>query len=552
MNISHGILIIFGISIFGGILSAFVAKKMKIPQVIGYIITGIIVGNSGLKIINTQDIINLAPFNFFALGIIGFLVGSEIKYSNLKKYGKQFSAILLTEGLLAFILVGFSTGVLLYFTSNNFNIALAGGIVFGAIASATDPASTLSVLQEYRAAGILTTTVIAIVALDDALAMTLYGLGTGIAQMLSGSDISTIKILLNVLFNLFGSIGIGIFFGYIIHYILRKSNHHESSAATSFGLLLFAIGIVNQLNLDVILATMAIGILVVNKSPKRSREVTGYIKNLSVPIYILFFVLVGARLQISTLPNWIWLIIGTYVIFRSIGKYFGAWFGAKISHSHHIVQNFTGLSLFSQGGVAIGLSIMASHHLNNISVIDGYNLGDVIIFVVTATTFIVQIIGPPLVKLSVTFAKETEKDVTTDYILNKNKVGDNLMIDAPTVLESTTLRDVYSVFSKGNFNLIPIISTDKKLLGGITITQLRETITDQTAWDWLLASDIMEPIDDNINKSASLLIASRMMEQLQTDSIPVLDDSGIFVGIITRRNIKEKINQEKLKLTIDV
>ncbi len=548
MNISHGILIIFGISIFGGILSAFLAKKMRIPQVIGYIITGIIIGETGFKIINTQDILNLAPFNFFALGIIGFLVGSEIKYSTMKKYGKQFSAILLAEGILAFVLVGVATGIILYFTSKNFSIALAGGIVFGAIASATDPASTISVLQEYRAAGILTTTVIAIVALDDALAMTLYGLGTGVAQMLSGSDVSSLQIFLEVIFDLIGSIAIGIFFGYIINYVLRKSSHHESSAATSFGLLLLCIGIVNQLNLDVILATMATGILIVNKSPKRSREVIEYIKNLSIPIYILFFVLVGARLQLNALPNWIWMIIGVYVIFRSLGKYFGAWFGAKISHSHKIVQNLTGLSLFSQGGVAIGLSIMASHHLNSISVVQGYNLGDVIIFVVTATTFIVQIIGPPCVKIAVILAKETEKNVTTDYLLNKNIVIDNLMINAPTLMESTTLRDVFSVFSKGNFNLIPIINKEKKLLGGITINQLRETLTDQTAWDWLVASDVMEPIDDYINKTATLFKASSMMEQLQTDSIPVIDESGLFSGIITKRNIKERIIQEKLKL----
>ncbi len=548
MNISYGILLIFGISIFGGLVSAFAAKKMKIPQVIGYIITGIIIGESGFKIVSSQEIIKLAPFNFFALGIIGFLVGAEIKFSTMKKYGKQFSAILLSEGLFAFALVGFFTGLILYIISGSFNIAIAGGMVFGAIASATDPASTLNVLQEYRSAGILTTTVIAIVALDDALAMTLYGLGSGIAQIASGSDISPYTILFHVMIELFGSVAIGIFFGYIINYILHKSKLHGSSAATSFGLLLPCIGIINQFDMDVILSTMAIGITVVNKAPKRSKEIIQYIKSLSTPIYILFFVLVGARLQLNSLPSWLWLIIGAYVIFRSIGKYFGSWLGATITGSNKIVRKFTGLSLFSQGGVAIGLSIMASQHLNNIAVVEGYYLGDVIIFGVTATTFILQIIGPPTVKMAAILAKETGKNISTEDILNEKKVSNNLITNVPVVSESTTLRAVFGIFAKGDLSMIPVLGNNKKLVGGTTIKQLRESLTDQTAWDWLLASDFMEPIIDYIKKNDTLSKAADMMEQLQTDFIPVLDDTGAFAGIITKQKIKERINHEKLSL----
>ena len=546
MNISYGILLIFGISIFGGLISAFAAKKMKIPQVIGYIITGIIIGESGFKIVSSQEITKLAPFNFFALGIIGFLVGAEIKFSTMKKYGKQFSAILLSEGLFAFTLVGFFTGLILYIISGSFSIAIAGGMVFGAIASATDPASTINVLQEYRSKGILTTTIIAIVALDDALAMTLYGLGSGIAQMVSGSDVSTSTILFHIIIELFGSIGIGVVFGYIINYILHKSKHHEGAAATSFGLLLLCIGIINQFDMDVILATMATGITIVNKAPKRSTEIIKYIKSMSTPIYILFFVLVGARLQLNSLPGWLWLIIGAYVIFRSIGKYFGSWLGATITGSEKTVRNLTGLGLFSQGGVAIGLSIMASQHLNNISVIEGYNLGDVIIFGVTATTFILQVIGPPTVKMAAILAKETGKDISTEDILEKNKISDNLIANVPIVNESTTLRVIFGIFAESNLGMIPVLGNNKKLIGGITIKQLRESLTDQSAWDWLLASDFMEPIKDYIIKTATLSKASNMMEQLQTDFIPVVEDSGEFAGIITKRKIRERINHEKL------
>ena len=177
MNVSPGVLLIFGIGVFGGILSAIVVKRLSIPQVLGYILMGILIGISGFKLVKPADIEMLKPFNFFALGVIGFLVGSEINFKTFQKYGRQFLAILMAEGFLAFILVGVCITLVMFTVIHSWTIAVATGIVFGAIASATDPASTINVIWEYRAAGILTTTIIAIVALDDALAMTFMAWG---------------------------------------------------------------------------------------------------------------------------------------------------------------------------------------------------------------------------------------------------------------------------------------------------------------------------------------------------------------------------------------
>lgn len=549
MEISYGILVVFGISVFGGLLSAFVVKKFRIPQVLGYIITGIIIGQSGFKIISSNDIANLAPFNFFALGIIGFLVGTEIKISTLKKYGHQFSAILLAEGILAFLLVGFSVGFILMIVSHNIQVAIAGGLVFGAIASATDPASTLNVLEEYRTAGILTVTVIAIVALDDALAMTLYGLGTGVAQMIAGEGTSIFKALFHVFLELFGSIGIGLFFGIIINYILHKAEKQEHSAAATIGLLLLCIGILNQLNLDIILATMATGIFIINKSPRRSREIINYIKSLSIPIYILFFVLVGARLTLAELPFWLWILIIIYVIMRSVGKYLGSFLGAKITKSDINVIRYTGLSLFSQGGVAIGLSIMASHHLSNVHVTENLFLGDVIILGITATTFLVQIIGPPCVKLAFSLAGETDKNITEKDILKANVISANMITNISPVIESTPLREVFNLFSTENINFIPVLSETNKLLGEITINQLKNTIIDQSSWDWLVASDLMSPVNDVILGSDNLYKAKKMIEQMHIENLPVIDDidSNKYLGVINQQTIKKVVRKNKLE-----
>ncbi|MBO8152778.1 MAG: cation:proton antiporter [Candidatus Marinimicrobia bacterium] len=543
-----GVLILFGIGVIGGILSATVAKKLKVPQVLGYILTGIIIGGSGLNIVTSEDIIRLRQFNYFALGIIGFLVGSEISFATFKKYARQFSAILFGEGLLAFALVCIAVTLVLNRITGNFQVSLAAGIVFAAIASATDPASTISVLWEYRTAGILTTTIIAIVALDDALAMTLYGIGTSVAQLLSGSGGEIERQIINIGVELFGSIGLGVFAGFIVDRVVRKSSQHEMITAVAIGIILLLIGVCVRYDMDVILAAMAMGITVVNLSPKRSKELINRINAFSTPIYVLFFVLVGSRLTIGKMPGWLWLIVGLYVVLRSTGKMVGAWLGAKISKAEMVVQKYTGLTLFAQGGVAIGLSIMASGHLANVKVAGELALGDVVIFGVTATTFIVQIIGPPLVKLAVSYAGEVGKKVTEEDVIDKLTVGELTSGDVVPVFEDTTVRDVVSLLGESKYGFLPVLDRNGKFIGVVTMNEIRDVLFDQSLWDILVAPDIMESSQEYVRKDQPLREAMKVMDQLQVDQLPVVDttDKGKFAGILDRKSIRGRVRGKLL------
>ena len=543
-----GVLILFGIGVIGGILSATVVKKLKVPQVLGYILTGIIIGGSGLNIVTSEDIIRLRQFNYFALGIIGFLVGSEISFATFKKYARQFSAILFGEGLLAFALVCIAVTLVLNRITGNFQVSLAAGIVFAAIASATDPASTISVLWEYRTAGILTTTIIAIVALDDALAMTLYGIGTSVAQLLSGSGGEIERQIINIGVELFGSIGLGVFAGFIVDRVVRKSSQHEMITAVAIGIILLLIGVCVRYDMDVILAAMAMGITVVNLSPKRSKELINRINAFSTPIYVLFFVLVGSRLTIGKMPGWLWLIVGLYVVLRSTGKMVGAWLGAKISKADIVVQKYAGLTLFAQGGVAIGLSIMASGHLANVKVAGELALGDVVIFGVTATTFIVQIIGPPLVKLAVSYAGEVGKKVTEEDVIDKLTVGELTSGDVVPVFEDTTVRDVVSLLGESKYGFLPVLDRNGRFIGVVTMNEIRDVLFDQSLWDILVAPDIMESSQEYVRKDQPLREAMKVMDQLQVDQLPVVDttDKGKFAGILDRKSIRGRVREKLL------
>lgn len=546
LDSSSSILLIMGIGIFGGIGGAWLFQKIKIPQVLGYLAIGIIIGKSGFKLINSDIIQSLDNFNYFALGIIGFMVGGELHGSTMKKYGKQFSAILLGEGVLSFTLVSVAISIVLYIFTKNFAESLAAGIVFGAIASATDPASTMSVLWEYRAKGVLTTTVIAIVALDDALAMALYGLGTGLAQMILGGEASLSSQLIGIGIELFGAVLLGGLVGYIMNIIIRYSSDKVRTMIFGIGSLFIVISLSLIFNIDVILATMTMGIVVVNMAPERSKEFFELIKSFSAPIYVLFFVLVGARLVLGNMPLFLWIIVVLYVVFRSIGKMAGAWLGAKVSRADPVVRKYTGLSLFAQGGVAIGLSIMATQHLQNLEIAEGISLSDIIITGVTATTFIVQVIGPPMTKLAVKLAGEIGKNITEEDIISKWTVLDVLDKKVPIVKNTDSVKSVVSILAECDYFCLPVVDQENKSIGMISMNDLKQLIGSQDTWEWLLVGDVISNKKELISNTTPLEEAIKTMKQIGREQLPVVESEAnpIPMGMLDLRTVRRMVNKQ--------
>jgi Kef-type K+ transport system membrane component KefB len=268
----------------------------------------------------------------------------------------------------------------------NWSLAL----LFGAIASATAPAATVDVLWEYKTRGILTTTVLAIVALDDGLALLLYGFASSVADLLSGkAGFSLMTALNKPLYEILGSVILGAIVGSAYVAVLRVFYSREIILPLCIGSLLFIIGICHYLDLELILAAMSSGVMVVNLAPRRSREAFDQLARFAPPIFVLFFVLVGARLQPKARAGWMIVLAAAYVVGRTAGKFLGAYFGSKWGGLPAKVRKYLGFCLFSQAGVAIGLAILATHRFPNAT-------AQSIILVITATTFLVQIIAPPV------------------------------------------------------------------------------------------------------------------------------------------------------------
>lgn len=545
-TLNLGVLCILGIGIFGGMLGAWFSQRVRFPQVVGYILIGLLIGESGFRWVRMADIEALRPFNMFALGIIGFLVGGELKTEAFRKYARQFTAILLGEGIGAFLIVGLSAYGLLYFVCGSHLTAMAGGVVFGAIASATDPASTIDVLWEYRSRGILTTSLTAIVALDDALAMTLYGLGTSVAYLLTSSGSSLSSGLFHVGMELGGSLLMGALFAGILIVLLRWLYQPEKSLAIAIGLILLLISVILILDMDIILAAMMLGFILANYAPRRSRQLFQMMRGFAVPIYVLFFVLVGARLRLGDMPGWMIGLVVLYVIGRSAGKMFGAWYGAKLTRAEPVVRNYLGLGLFAQGGVAVGLSIMASQHLSDIPVKGEFSLGDAIIFAVTATTLIVQLIGPSMVKVAIKLAGESGRNITEEDIIAEWKTPEVMEKDITLIPEDMPISNVIDLFVKHDYLAYPVINEDGVIIGLISLNALKDVMNDQPSWQWLVASDIMETTIEIATVDTRLEEIIGHMKQLQINHIPVIrsHEDRHPIGVIDLQQIHKRAGDE--------
>ncbi|HDZ69221.1 MAG TPA: CBS domain-containing protein [Phycisphaerales bacterium] len=544
-EIDHlNLLLLLGIAVFGGTVGARLFHKLHFPQIIGYIIIGLIIGESGLKLISGSIISTVEPLNYFALGIIGFMIGGELKSDIFKKYGKQFVAILLAEGIAAFILVGVSTFLLTYLFTGNLKLSVALGVVLGAISSATDPASTIQVLWEYKTRGPLTTAAIAVVALDDALALSLYAFGTSLAGILTGYHAASgVAAAIGLaVYKLGIALLVGFVAGLVLRSILVRIHDRDSALTFAVGGVLLVIGLSLTLDLDIILSSMALGLTLVNCAPRRSQETFEVIKKFAPPIYVLFFVLVGARLKIENMSYLTWLLVAAYILCRSVGKISGAYLGATLSNARKTVRKYLGLCLFAQGGVAIGLSIMASQRFDN-------RISSMVILVVATTTFIVQLIGPIFVKSGVKKAGEIGMNVTEEDLIKTYTVKD-VMDAAPTsIAQDLPLQQILEVFSTSDSVYYPVIDSQSRIVGIITIAGIKEMFASQKIAGWLLACDVAEPVLDKTMPNKPLEEAMEHMSRYDLENMPVVasdDNNDELVGVLDYRMVNRKISAEVL------
>ena len=402
-------LLSISIALCAGLLISRFVKPLKMPAVTGYLIAGILIGPyclgrlgvTGVGFTSMDEVKALSLFNDVALGFIAFAIGNEFRLSQLKKTGRQATVIGIFQALVAALLVDVVLIALHEFMLGD-KLPLADAITLGAIATATAPAATLMVVRQYKAKGKLTDLLLPIVALDDAVGLIVFSVSFGIAKALNLGMFDLTSILLEPILEIIASLLLGMIMGIIFSAVEKyfKSNSKRLSLSITFVILTVALSMMEftigtvKVGFSSLLVCMMLGTVFCNVCDF-SEEIMGKTDRWTAPLFILFFVLSGAELELNVLGDAAIVGIGlAYIITRSLGKYLGAFISAKAVHCEPLIQHYLGITLLPQAGVALGMSVTVAQTLGA----GGQMVRNIVLFGV----LIYELVGPTLTRIALT------------------------------------------------------------------------------------------------------------------------------------------------------
>lgn len=433
------ILLKISIALIAGLISNRLIKLINLPNVTGYLIVGILLGpyffslfNENLTgVISKEMVESFGIIVDIALGFIAFSIGSEFKLSSIKKLGKGIITITLIQAFAALLFVDIALSVLSLCTGS-FNENLPLILTLGAVATATAPAATLMVIKQYKAKGPVTDTLLPVVAMDDAVGLILFSISFSIAQVfakqqagIGGAEINVISILLMPILEIVLSLVIGSIIGIILSFAMRffKSRANRlicMIAATFLAVALCELcGTWFGFELSSLLTCMMVGAIFCN-TRKDAIQIFDGIERWTPAIFMMFFILSGAELNFKLITLPVIGICAVYLIARSLGKYFGARYGCRLSHTNENVKKFLGLTLLPQAGVAIGMARSSSNVFNGLAeaallenpLFTGgaylQNIAGTITAVVLCATLVYELVGPLITKVALTKANEIQ------------------------------------------------------------------------------------------------------------------------------------------------
>ncbi len=412
------ILLTLSIALFAGLMLSRLAKLVHLPAVTAYLVAGILIGPyllgafgiRGFGFISMEDIETYSLIPDVALGFIAFSIGNEFRLSQLKQIGRKATVIGIVQAVFTTILVDAALIGLHFMIPDKFPLPAA--IVLGAVASATAPAATLMVVRQYKAKGPVTDILLPIVALDDAVGLVLFAISFGVAKALISGSVDILSVVVEPLLEVVLSILLGAVMGWIFTFFERffHSRSKRLAMSVTFVLMTVALSMIKfhvgpvHVGFSSLLVCMMLGTIFCNCCDF-SEELMDRLDRWTAPLFILFFVISGAELELAVFKDYIIVCIGlVYILFRSLGKYFGARTSSALMGCDSNIVKYLGITLLPQAGVALGMAMKAEALGAPGAIVANITLFSVLIY---------ELVGPYLTKVALTKAGEIQPEGKT-------------------------------------------------------------------------------------------------------------------------------------------
>ncbi len=424
MSQAANIFLTLSVALLAGLLLSRLAKRIHLPAVTAYLVAGLLLGPELLGRLTGQFGIGFhagsnAPEAYsilcdLALGFIAFAIGNEFRLPQLKKIGKQATVIGILQAIVTTVVVDIAL-IALSFIIPGGRFPLSAAILLGAVATATAPAATLMVVRQYKAKGPVTDILLPVVALDDAVGLVVFAVSFGIAGALNSGKVDPVSMLVNPLLEVVLSLALGALMG-LLFTLCEKFFHSRSkrmAVSVTFVMLTVALTSLEfhpfgsvHIKFSSLLTCMMLGTVFCNICDF-SEELMERADRWTAPLLILFFVISGAELKLSVFSNWVYVVVGiAYIVFRSLGKYFGARVSAQITGCDKNIVNYLGITLLPQAGVALGMASMAISS----PAFANTNVGTIVQSITLFSVLIYELVGPFLTKVALTKAGDIKRE----------------------------------------------------------------------------------------------------------------------------------------------
>jgi Kef-type K+ transport system membrane component KefB len=369
-----------------------VTSSIRLPSVTGYIVAGLLLGPSLFHVIDAETIGRLEFINSLALSLIALSVGGKLDIEELKGAVVPIFSISIIQTLL----VGGGS----YLALLAVGVGPAASLVLAVTALATAPAAVMAVVEETRSSGRFTNSLLAVVALSNVLAVMAFGFALAAVPLIKGTTGFSLAATRQPLVSLTGSLLLGAVIGLVLTRIAPLARKREELLIIILGTAFLSSELARiALHFSPLLINITIGFVLVNLSPIKDRLFAA-LESVDLPIYITFFSLQGAHLDVAILRT-LGLVGIAYIISRFATKMAGAYIGAVVSGASGSVRRYMGPALFPQAGIAIGMVVTQQREASC------SDFAGMVTTIVLASVLINELVGPVAVKISLSRAGET-------------------------------------------------------------------------------------------------------------------------------------------------
>jgi len=400
----------FGLILLLGYALSFIATKLSLPKIMGYLVAGLIL-NPNLFGIISEDFNSITePITSFCLAFITFEIGFSFSISELKATGRKFFRLAFFESFTAFlfIFVGFFTISYFLLPIFNYNIPVifAFSLLLASLAAPTDPSATLAVIHEYKAKGPVTNSILGAAAFDDIITLILFSFSLSISRSLVGSaDLSVLETIYHILYQIIGAILLGLLLGFIYNKSqdLFKIEDKKSLIILFLGFLSFTFGLSIFLSFDELFSTLTLGFMIRNFNKKQEQILEITENNMEDIFFLIFFVLSAMHFNFVGLNIHLLYLISAFILIRSLGKYLGMFSGTHLLKMPTMVKKYAFAGLIPQGGIVLGLALLIAKE-------PGFDIfANLLTGIVMGSTILHEFIGPIIARKALSKAGELEK-----------------------------------------------------------------------------------------------------------------------------------------------